>query len=193
MSKITTRERPGVYSQYEASSLSAAALAGAIAGQTDPALPLSGCALKGLSGLGADYDDDEIDQLVQGGVTPLESVGGSVSVVRAVTTRTTSGGAADPTWKELSTILVVDEVIPAIRTALRAKFHRVKNTAQTRGAVRSQVVLELEDRVSREIIDSYEDVNVEADANDPTVCRVEFAFAVTHGLNQIWLSAHITV
>ena len=55
------------------------------------------------------------------------------------------------------------------------------------------MVLELEDRVSREIIDGYEDVTVSADESDPTVCLVEFAFAVTHGLNQIWLSAHITV
>ena len=171
----------------------AAALAGAIAGQTDPALPLSGAELKGLDGLGEDYDDDAVDELIRGGVTPLESINGAVSVVRAVTTRTITGGAADATWRELSTILVVDEVIPAIRSALRAKFQRVKNTEQTRGAIRSQVVLELEDRVSREIIDGYEDVTVEAESGDPTVCRVEFAFAVTHGLNQIWLSAHITV
>ncbi len=171
----------------------AAALAGAIAGQTDPALPLSGAELKGLAGLGEDYDDDAVDQLIRGGVTPLESANGAVSVVRAVTTRTTTGGASDATWRELSTILVVDEVIPAIRNALRAKFQRVKNTEQTRGAIRSQVVLELEDRVSREIIDSYEDVTVEPESGDPTVCRVEFAFAVTHGLDQIWLSAHITV
>ena len=171
----------------------AAAVAGAIAGSTDPALPLGGAELKGLDGLSQTYDDGEIDLLVRGGVTPLETVSGSTCVVRAVTTRTTTGGAADASWRELTTILVVDEVIPAIRDSLRARFRRVKNTEQTRGAIRSQVVLELEDRVSREIIDGYEDVTVSADESDPTVCLVEFAFAVTHGLNQIWLSAHITV
>lgn len=171
----------------------AAAVAGAIAGNTDPALPLGGAELKGLTGLSAAYEDGDIDLLVRGGVTPLEMVSGSGTVVRAVTTKTTSGGAADSTWRELTTILVVDEVIPGIRNALRAKFNRVKNTEQTRGAIRSQVVLELENRVSREIIDSYEDVSVTPYENDPTVCLVEFAFTVTHGLNQIWLSAHITV
>ena len=30
-------------------------------------------------------------------------------------------------------------------------------------------------------------------AEDPTVCLVEFGFAVAHGLNRIYLSAHITV
>lgn len=171
----------------------AAAMAGAIAGNTDPALPLGGAELKGLSGLSTIYEDEDIDLLVRGGVTPLEMISGSGYVVRAVTTRTTTGEETDTTWRELTTILVVDEVIPSIRSALRAKFSRVKNTEQTRGAIRSQVVLELEKRVSQEIIDSYEDVTVTAYENDPTVCLVEFAFTVTHGLNQIWLSAHITV
>ena len=104
-----------------------------------------------------------------------------------------AGGAADTAWRELTTILVVDEVIPGLRNALRARFSRAKNTPQTRGAIRSQTVMELEKRVSREIIDGYEDVTVTASEDDPTVCLVEFAFTVAHGLNQVWLSAHITV
>ncbi len=173
--------------------LCAAAVAGAIAGSSDPALPLGGAQLYGLEGLEANYDDGDIDLLVQGGVTPLETLAGSCYVVRGVTTRTKTGGAVDPTWRELTTILVVDEVIPGIRNALRAKFGRAKNTVQSRGAIRSLVVMELEKRVSREIIDGYEDVTVSALESDPTVCLVEFAFTVAHGLNQVWLSAHITV
>ena len=84
-------------------------------------------------------------------------------------------------------------MIPGLRNALRARFSRAKNTPQTRGAIRSQTVMELEKRVSREIIDGYEDVTVTASEDDPTVCLVEFAFTVAHGLNQVWLSAHITV
>ena len=171
----------------------AAAVAGAIAGSTDPALPLGGAQLYGLTGLEESYDDSEIDALVKGGVTALETLAGSYYVVRGVTTRTTTGGSPDTTWRELTTILVVDEVIPGLRDALRAKFGRAKNTQQTRGAIRSQTVLELEKWVSREIIDSYDDVTVSALEDDPTVCLVEFAFTVAHGLNQVWLSAHITV
>lgn len=114
-------------------------------------------------------------------------------MVRGVTTRTTTDGTADTTWRELSTILVVDDVIPGIRSALRSKFHRAKNTEQSRGAIRSQVVLELENKLAREIITGYGEVSVEADADNPTVCLVDFSFTVAHGLNQIWLSAHITV
>ena len=72
-------------------------------------------------------------------------------------------------------------------------FARKKNTAQTRGAIRSQVIVELESKLVAEIIDGYGDVSVSVDAADPSVCVVEFSFAVAHGLNQIYLTAHITV
>lgn len=113
--------------------LCAAAVAGLIAGQSDPAVPLGGAVLSGLTGLDHSYSDNEIDQLVQGGVTALESLAGQISVVRGVTTRTTTGGAADITWRELTTILVVDEVIPGIRQALRAKFPRLRTRLRREG------------------------------------------------------------
>ena len=176
---------PGVFAS--------AALAGAIASGTDPAIPLNGAELSGLEGLTEDYTDNDIDLLVRGGVTPLESVGGVVSPVRGITTRTTTGGAADSTWRELTTILIVDDIIPSFRTALRSRFSRAKNTARGRSAIRSQVIVELEKKVAAEIIDSYGEVTVNALEEDPTVCLVEFGFAVAHGLNQIYLTVHMTV
>ena len=171
----------------------AAAVAGAIAGETDPAVPLGGARLTGLHGLNQQLREEELDVLIRGGVTAVESVGGVVSVVRGVTTRTTTDGAADSTWRDLCAILVVDDVIPTIRNALKSRFRRAKNTAQSRGAIRSQVVLELENKLAREIIAGYEQVRVRADEEDPTRCLVDFSFTVTHGINQIWLSAHITI
>ena len=55
------------------------------------------------------------------------------------------------------------------------------------------VIVELENFVSKEIIDGYDSVTVSAEADDPTTCVVEFSFAVAHGLNRIYLTAHITV
>ena len=49
-------------------------------------------------------------------------------------------------------VLIVDDVIPAVRQALRSKFARAKNTAQSRSAIRSQVIVELEKKVAEEII-----------------------------------------
>ena len=171
----------------------AAAVAGVIAGSGDVSVPINGAALAGIKGVSARFNDNEVDDLVRGGVTALECVSGICSPIRGITTKTTSGGAADTTWRELTTILIVDDVIPSIRSAIRARFARSKNTAQTRGAIRSQVVLELEDKLSREMIDSYGDVSVTAMASDPTVCLVEFGFTVAHGLNRVYLTAHITV
>ena len=84
-------------------------------------------------------------------------------------------------------------MIPGIRSALRARFARSKNTAQTRGAIRTQVIILLEEKLAKEIISGYDNVQVDVDASDPTLCLVQFDFAVTHGLNQIHLTAHITV
>lgn len=171
----------------------AASVAAAIAAQTDPAIPLNSVELKGLSGVSVDYDDNDIDLLVRGGVTPLECVAGVTSPVRGITTRTTTGGAVDTTWRELTTILIADDIIPSIRASLRSKFARAKNTVRSRGAIRSQVIVELEKKLAAEIIDGYGEVTVTASKDDPTVCLVEFSFAVAHGLNQIYLTVHITV
>ena len=133
------------------------------------------------------------DALVAAGVTALECVGGRVSVIRGLTTRTKTGDAADKTFRELTTILIVDDVIPSIRRALRAKFTRAKNSALTRNAIRNQVIVELEDRIDKEIIEGYDNLTVTASTSDPTTCVVEFEFRVVHGLNRIYLTAHISV
>ena len=171
----------------------AAAVAALAASAPDPAVPLNGAKLKGLTGLAEDYTDNDIDRLVRGGVTPLECVAGTVSPVRGVTTRTKTGGVPDATWRELTTILIVDDVIPAVRSALRSRFSRSKNTARTRAAVRRSVIVELEKKLAAEIIDGYDEVRVSASHEDPTVCLVEFGFAVAHGLNQVHLTVHIEI
>lgn len=172
---------------------SAAALAGLIAAQTDPALPLGGARLAGLEAVDTAWTESAMDLLIRGGITPLEYVDGGVSVVRGVTSKTTESGASDPTWKEITTILTVDDVITGIRSALQAKFRRAKNNAATRSAIRDQVVIELEGRLRRQIIDFYDGLSVAANADDPTACDVIFSFGVTHGLSHILLTAHITV
>ena len=156
--------------------MAAAALAGVLCDQSDPATPLNGQVLLGLSG-----------------VTVLECVGGKVRVIRGLTTRTKTGEVSDKTFRELTTILIVDDVIPSIRTALRARFTRAKNNALTRNAIRNQVVVELEDRIAKEIIEGYDHLTVTASTTDPTVCVVEFEFRVVHGLSRIYLTAHISV
>ena len=47
--------------------------------------------------------------------------------------------------------------------------------------------------IVQEIIESYENLTVTALESDPTTCLVEFEFTVVHGLNRIFLTAHISV
>lgn len=171
----------------------AAAVAGAICALRDPAIPLGGATLLGISSLEGQFQETELDTLLLGGVTPVEMAAGRCQVVRAVSTRTKSGGVSDATWRDLGTILVIDDVIPAIREQLQARFARSKNTVQVRGAIRSQVILLLEEKLEAEIITGYDGVTVEALEEEASVCLVTFAFTVAHGLNQIWLKAQITV
>ena len=173
--------------------MAAAALAGALAAERDPALPLNGLELAGLTGVTAVYSDTEYDALVAAGVTALECEGGRVQVIRALTTRSKTGGSPDKTYRELTTMLILDELIPAIRTALRTKFAHAKNNVLTRKAIRNQVVLELAERVEREIIEGYDKLTVTAAQDDRTTCVVEFEFTVVQGLNRILLTAHMNV
>lgn len=188
---------PDVYRAGEESPaggfVAAAALCGLLAAQEDPALPLNGAVLQGFTAVTKQYEETEIDALVRGGVTVLEAAGGKVTVLRGITTKTTEGGESDTTYRELNTVLVIDDVIPGIRSALAARFSRAKNNAVTRAAIRSQVIVELESRVQQEIIDGYENVTVEASAADANTCIVAFGFTVTGGLNRIRLTAHISV
>lgn len=171
----------------------AAALCGLLAVQTDPALPLNGATINGFVGVTDRYEDTDIDALVQGGVTVLEAAGSSVHVLRGVTTRQTVGDGRDTTWREVTTVLIADDVIPGIRDALGQRFMRAKNNAATRSAIRALVTMELESRVRREIIEAYEGISVTTSATDACVCDVRFGFTVVHGLNRIHLLAHIAV
>lgn len=171
----------------------AAAVCGAAAAGEDPALPLNGAELLGLGHIGGNFSDGDVTLLITGGVTPVETVFGSRCIIRGITTRTMTGGVADPTWREMNTIMIIDHMMPAMRDTLRRKFARAKNTAQTRGAIRTQVLVALEEYQRRQIIDGYGDITVSQSTEDPTVCVVNFAFTVAHGLNKIQLRAHITV
>ena len=188
---MTHHERPGVYSSYDASAI----VSGSGAGKTVGLVGVGTCEEMGAvvpisrqeEAVTAFDADTALTELVR-----LLLINGAADV-RAVTSRTKTGEASDITWRELTTIRIVGDVIPTVRNSLRSRFNRAKNTEQSRGAIRAQVIVELENKLSREIITGYDAVTVSALDEDPTVCLVEFSFTVAHGLNQIWLSAHITV
>lgn len=179
-------------SENNVTAAGAAAFAGLVAGTEDPALPYSGAELKDVVP-DVEYTTAETERLIEAGVTVLARTGTHTEVIRAVTTKTKNGDVPDASWRDLNTVLVVDDVIPHIRGVLKSMFTRAKNTQRTRGAVRTQTVIELEKKRDAGIIESYGNVSVKQDDNDPAVCCVSFEFTPACGMHQIILSAHITV
>jgi hypothetical protein len=114
-------------------------------------------------------------------VLPLETLGGQLSNIRGITTRSQSGGVSDGTWREVNTVRIVDTVLPGIRVALRVRLlPRQEHRQDARRDPHADG-----DRAGElsptGIIDSYSDVSVAAEESDPTVCRDSFRFTVRTG------------
>lgn len=171
----------------------AAALAGAVAYKADPMMSFNGLKLLGCGELQNDFTEQEIESLIAGGVTPVEYDGNAICVVRGVTTKTEADGVPDKSMRELNTALVANNVLKSVYTALKARFAYGRNDDLTRGAIRSQVVVELEKKLRAGIIESYGNVGAAADTDDPTVCVVSFEFTAAFGLNSIALTAYLEV
>lgn len=171
----------------------AAAFAGLIASGSSPTRSFNAAVIEGIGSLEHEFSDSDTDLLIRSGVTPIESEAGEISVVRAVTTRTSTNGSADSSWRDIGVILTVNNVLPDVRNALRRRFMQSKNNAQTRSAIRTQVIVELEKKKKLGIIAGYSDVAAAADSSDPELCRVSFGFSVARGLNTIELVVGVNV
>ena len=134
-----------------------------------------------------------MDEYISNGIIPFETIAGRVEVIRAVTSKTTTDGASDRTFKELNTILIIDEVIKAVRETLSLNISTAKNNSTTRSAISSQVTVKLQEFLDANIIESYAVPNVYMASDDATVCIVELDFTVAQGINQIHITANINV
>ncbi len=170
-----------------------AAAAGILSARSDPSLPVNGVALKGVTKLKYDFTDAEIELLLESGVTPLEMLCGEVCFVRGVSTRTTTGGAPDASYRDINTAMVINRVLPTVRDALQRCFVGRKNDAHTKAAIRSLVATELQKLKKTETIAEYGNITAEASEKDPNVCVVSFNFSVYKGLHIIELTAHVNL
>lgn len=135
----------------------------------------------------------ETEELLRAGVTPFERCGGEVRCVRAVTTSRTVNGLPDSTFSALSTVLAVDEVVGAVRRAVRARLRGLKNNAVTRESIASQITVELERERALGVIDSYRPPRVAAHPDDASVCVATLSLRVAPEINQIVIAADIVV
>ena len=190
---ILVAQNPTEGNQTLSGCILAAALAGIISKNTDPTTSFNGDALEGISGLNISLSEDDVDDYIQMGIVPFEIVNNNVEIIRAVTSKISSNGAIDNTFKELNTILIIDFILKEIRSTLKSKIQGQKNNSSTRSSIQSQTTLKLQEFLEAQMIDSYDQVAVSQSEQDASICIVKLSFTVSRGLNQIHITASVTV
>ena len=176
----------------KAAAYTAAALAGAVLAQSDSAQNYNGLRL-GYIQQPEKLAEADIQLLLAAGVSVVENVNGAPELIRALTTKTQTGGVSDRSLCPLNTILIIDEVLSGVRNSLKLRLRGARLAAHSLESVRTQVLVELDAFRQNGILESFLPPNVYGDSADPSVCVVELAFKVAHVLSQIHITAHIQV
>lgn len=171
----------------------AAAIAGFLASLSNPALPLHNIALHGLQTNMTTYHETELDELLKGGVTPIQLRNGKPHALRIVTTRAADSSAEGTAFRDLSAVLLTDLLMRSLRAALAARFAQAHNNTLTRSAIQSCVLLVLQEHRVRGYLESFDNLRIYPDADDPTLCRIEFRYTLPAGLHRVALSAQLSV
>ncbi|WP_066456888.1 phage tail sheath C-terminal domain-containing protein [Anaerotruncus rubiinfantis] len=173
--------------------VTAAAFAAAVA-RFGASGSLNGLPVRSVGGSGGTLTAAQAEMLLAAGAIPFEVCGGEAVCVRAVTSCTKDAdGEPDATFRDLSTVLAVDEVLDTVRRAVKARLRGCKNNAATRESIASQITVELEAMRARGILDSYRPPVVAAHPQDSAVCVATLGIRVAPEISQIVLRAEITV
>ncbi|MCF6246920.1 MAG: phage tail sheath subtilisin-like domain-containing protein [Desulfobacula sp.] len=169
----------------------AAAMAGIMAWEEDPARPLNTLAIKGIHA--PDIEDrlsrTEQETCLNNGVTPFEvGPGEKVQVVRAISTYTKDGqGIDDVSLLDITTITTLDYVRKACRERISLRFPREKLSSKTPKKVRSElldVLLKLEDlEIVEEVMANKDGLVVERDLQEANRLDAKIPADVVNGLH----------
>lgn len=170
--------------------VAAAALAGRILASGDAAANFNGEAFPLLSSVDT-MPEETIQSLLEAGVTVFENSGGQVECVRALTTRTSTDGAADRSLAGINTVLIIDDVMQYIRATLKIRLSGGRIGGASSESIRSQIAVALAAKQSDGLIESFEAPRCYPSAEDPDVCVAELSFKVAHVVAQIHVTAHI--
>lgn len=137
-------------------------------------------------------EEQEIEILLGNGVTVLEENDYAVECIRCVTTRTQTSGEEDRTFSSVNTVLMIDDVIRAVRSRLSLLL-KDTHAKFSEDSVASQVAVVLDEKVQEGLMTAFEPPVVYSQAEDPTVCVVELEFHLASVPSQIYLTAHISI
>lgn len=160
-----------------------------IAYNPDPAIPYDGLVLAPVAPCAV------VDRLTRtqqeaalaAGVTPFEVVGNNVTIVRAVSTYTTTLGVPDPTLRDITTYRTLDYVRSQVRTRLTLRFPRSKLSSRTPAKVKAEVLDVLYLLEGLEIVQNVtlyrSGVIVEIDTQDTSRLDVKIPTNIVQGLH----------
>lgn len=169
----------------------AAAMAGIMAFEEDPARPLNTLELKGIHAPAIEnrLGRTEQETCLYNGVTPLEvGPGEKVQIVRAISTYIKDGqGIDDVSLLDITTITTLDYVRQACRTRISLRFPREKLSSKTPKNVRSElldVLLKLEElEIVEEVKANMDGLVVERDLQDVSRLDAKIPTDVVNGLH----------
>lgn len=177
--------------------ITAAAIAGQVAAEVDPSMPMTNVEIKGFYGLVKKLNDADMDTLITSGIIPLESRNGVIRIVRLVSTYTKNAQAiADPTWREITTTRVSDYIMKDLRETLSRMFSRAKQGKGTRDAIKSEIVNKLLEYQALQYIEDVNpstDVSINVNPTDPFRNDVTFSYNVTGPVNVIFLKGYLQI
>ena len=174
----------------QGSALMTAAAVAAILATAEPDESFCGAriGLETVDGL----SEEQVEQLLGGGVTALEENGGAVECIRCVTTRTMTAGEEDRTFASVNTVLMIDDIIRSVRKRLEGML-RGRGVKFSPDSISSQVAVVLDEKKQQGMLVDFQPPVVYPEESDPTVCVVELEFHLATVLSQIYLTAHITI
>ena len=173
--------------------LLAAALAGRLLNRSSPDVSLNAAELPGIVSVAPWRSEEQVERLLAGGVTPCEWLGGRAECIRAVSTRTRLGEAPDATYRDISTVLIIDDIMRSLREMLNQKLRGVRSSRQSLDSIASQVTVLLGEKEEAGLIREWEQPRVSVDAADPSLCIVSLSFGVAHVVSRIQVQATVTI
>lgn len=134
--------------------------------------------------------EQEIETLLGDGVTVLEMADGQAECIRCVTTRT--GNEEDRTFSSVNVVMMIDEIIRAVRERL-SEMLKGKRVGFSQDSVVSQAAVVLDEKKQQGLITSFEPPVAYVQKEDPSVCVVELEFDLAAVFSRIYLTAHISI
>lgn len=162
---------------------------------TDPTKNLIGESVGEEVLLPTPLSSDLVEPYLQRGICVFEQHGGTVELIRAMTTSTKDAdGKTDHfTYRNVSMILIQDAVMGALRETLRSALESARNNQAGLNTILSLLVCRLDDFVEEGLLHDYDLPLVSLDPDESSRCLVTVGFRIMQGLSIIHLTALISV